>query len=332
MMESACRHVVAFDRFSGFESQDLEKFVNSVVAAHGDDAETLALCIDGAAQIVRSRSRTRVAHGVRETIQAFQPDVVVYVPSPGSVRSTFLRGHALRRAAPDAAHVMVSLFSFPETRLPRAVLRMLYPGPILVPSYKSLLSLSRMSLDGDVLTPGVDLATYRPPKANEKAAVRDRLGFKRDDFVFVIGPQTPASGEALMAFERAGNVGVVAALEGEPDADSQRVRRVQQTDSPPEFYWLADCFVFSETDLTRSTEMPMSVMESLACGVPVLTTPIGGLRDFFVEGDDLYYWETTDQLIGAARRLRENYPSRVRAMQEFTWQKVVEQISNDVLL
>jgi glycosyltransferase involved in cell wall biosynthesis len=227
---------------------------------------------------------------------------------------------------------MVSLLPFRRNKMPTVLLRALYSGRILVPSYRSLLSLTRMSLDGDVLTPAVDRAVYRPAQRGEKDAVRKEYGFEPDDFVFLLGPQTPASGEALIAFEQAGDVGVVAALEGDSESGARAVRGVRHSENPAALYWLADCFVFAETDANRSAEVPMCVVEALACGVPVLTRPIGGLHDFFAEGDDFYYWNTTDELISGARRLRENYPAQVRVMDEFSWGRVVSRIRSDVLL
>ena len=204
----------------------------------------------------------------------------------------------------------------------------MYPGLILVSSYKSLLSLSRLSLDGEVVPFGVDPACYRPPIDDERAEVRKRHGIDKDTFVFLVGSKNRADARDIIA-ALGDDVKIVDTChQRSVDSSSGRKpqRQTSQTEDPRECYTLADCFVFADRDVNPSVEIPMGVVEALACGVPVLTTPFGGLRDFFLEGPDLYYWRSVEQLADAARRLRDDYPAHVRSVDEFSWQNVVRQI------
>jgi glycosyltransferase involved in cell wall biosynthesis len=45
--------------------------------------------------------------------------------------------------------------------------------------------------------------------------------------------------------------------------------------------------------------MPISVLEAMAVGLPVITRPVGGLRDFFVDGTMGYLTESTDPAVFA---------------------------------
>jgi hypothetical protein len=222
---------------------------------------------------------------------------------------------------------MFPLVPLMDARQPAALLRKLYPGLILVPSYKSLLSLSRLSLDGEVVTFGVDPTCYRPATGDERAEVRKRHGIDKDTFVFLLGSKSRAEArEAVAALGDDVKI-VYAPHQRSGDSSSGRKRRrAHRTEDPRECYTLADCFVFADEDVNQSAEIPMGVVEALACGVPVLTIPFGGLRDFFLEGSDLQYWDSVEQLTDAARHLREDYPIHVRSVDEFSWQNVVRQI------
>ncbi len=330
MRKKSSHHTaVVFDRYTGPASEDIAKFVKAIVAALKEDGDVLSLCLDGAAPggDGRSHSGRSIARGVRATVSAFQPDLVIYVPSPRPMLSTFYRGFTLRRAAPDANHVMFPLVPLMETRHPAALLRRLYPGLILVSSYRSLLSLSRLSLDGEVVPFGVDPTCYRPATDDERSEVRKRHGIDENTFVFLLGSKSHADAREVIAALGDDIKIVDGPHQRSVDSPSgRRRRRTSKTEDPREWYTLADCFVFADKDVNQSIEIPMGVVEALACGVPVLTTPFGGLRDFFLEGVDLYYWDSVEQLADTARRLREGYPAHVRSVDEFSWQNVVRQI------
>jgi glycosyltransferase involved in cell wall biosynthesis len=220
----------------------------------------------------------------------------------------------------------------PRSRFVSALLQRLYPDPILVPSYRSLLRLSRLSLHGDVLPLGVDVATFRPPSRDERDALRRHHGIDPSAFVFFLG--SPLDGEGLDAARSLAEIEdaqIVASSQTTDDSltaeiASLGIRRLPAAADGPEIYRLADCFVFSARDETDAVEFPPSVVASLSCGVPVLSTPFGGLRDFLPEGDDLRYWTSTDQLIQLAQGILNTPPARVRSVGEFSWDEIAARI------
>lgn len=70
------------------------------------------------------------------------------------------------------------------------------------------------------------------------------------------------------------------------------------------WYQAADVYLFPVTDLQGSIEIPLTVLEAMACGTPVASTPFGGLPSFFASTESLRFVpaallaETAKQLIG----------------------------------
>jgi len=111
---------------------------------------------------VRS-SRTFLGSALRRELRSFKPDITLYVPSPSSTVSSFMRSFALRRHVPDAALGMVALIPRRHARRLRPVLAGTAPDVVFVPSNRSLLHLSELSINGSLLPVGVDLSVFRPP-------------------------------------------------------------------------------------------------------------------------------------------------------------------------
>jgi hypothetical protein len=326
-MTSPNRVAVVFDRFAGRSADDCAKFTDSVARALESNSEVLRLCCDGDAT-ARPRWPIRgLRQRVRTAIREFRPHSVIYIPGAKSPLSVFSRGFALRRSTPRANHVTVVLVPFPKPTSPGSLLRLLYPELILVPSYRSLLTLSRLSLKGDVCPLGVDPAAFTPADPAEKAALRKQYGIDKNAFVFLIGstPADPADLDTVISLARQDEVQIVANSRSDVGGGIRVIRQVQDA---RQLFGLADCYVFTETDDGGSVEFPMGVIEALSCGLPVITTPFGGLRDFCPEGEDLHYWSTPEELGRAAQYVREITRIRVRGVEEFSWNNIVQRITN----
>jgi len=311
------------------------QFASSVGRALAKHHDVRLIAVDGngtagAEEIIRRvpRSRLFLSPALRREIATFSPDAVLYVPSPSSTMASFVRAFSLRRHAPHAAHGMIALTPRRHRALVRPLLRGLAPDVLFVLSYRSLLDTHPLGLAACLVPVGFDPAVYRPPRGGERDALRASLGIERGSYVCLHVGQVRARRNLERLMDVAGRPGAsVVVVAGERPADGQLLSRLEKAGvrvvrgavPVEEYHRVADCYVYPVDDHGDEIDLPLGVFEALASGVPVVSTPYGGLRDFLPPGDDLRYVENGDEVLAAVTMLREHAAPVVRAMDDFSW-------------
>jgi len=135
-----------------------------------------------------------------------------------------------------------------------------------------------------VVESGVDLDRFRPP--SDRAGLRARLGVGDDEFValfvgrFDVTKGADLLGEVVEATPEVTWLLVLGSGGGEcPLAARPNVRIVNEVDAAdmPDVYGAADVLFFP----SRYEGFGLVVVEAMACGVPVLSAPVGVARSLF---------------------------------------------------
>jgi glycosyltransferase involved in cell wall biosynthesis len=144
---------------------------------------------------------------------------------------------------------------------------------------------------------GVDTAVFRPATPDERARIRQHLGLGSRPVAVYTGRLVSYKGlpSLLRAWRSVADAVLVLVGEGGADLHSceselrafvgehglrERVQFAGPTERVEEWLRAADLFVFP----TENEAFGLSLAEAMACGLPSVTTQVGGLRDFVVDG------------------------------------------------
>ncbi|MBI4355784.1 MAG: glycosyltransferase family 4 protein [Candidatus Omnitrophica bacterium] len=200
----------------------------------------------------------------------------------------------------------------------------------------------------DAIPGGVNIQQFTPPA--DRAALRRRLGLPQDDLIAVtvrrLVPRTgvPALIEAMAVLRDAGRAMRLIVVGDGPQASTireliqryrlnDRVRLVGpcSNEALVDYYGAADCSVMPTAALEG---FGLSIVESLACGTPVLATPVGAMPDLLrplepelifpssepaAMADQLARWCSAPGRLTALRSRCRDY-----AVRGFTWQHAAE--------
>ncbi|MBC7237406.1 MAG: glycosyltransferase family 4 protein [Chloroflexi bacterium] len=273
---------------------------------------------------------------VATALRRFRPELILYVPTACATLFSFWRSRLLKRYGRGAPVVMIALQTRRYGLVARALMPWLRPECVLAQSQATGGPLAAMGCRVFILPPAVDVERFRPAEPDRRVALRRRYGL--DPNVYL--------GLHVGHLNRGRNIQALAELQGRegmqilvvgssstPD-DHELVAELEQAGVRvisgyvphiEELYALADCYLFPVCAENRAIDVPLSVLEAMACDLPVVTTRYGGLEAYFAETEGFRYVDDTSRLAAAVRAIR--YVARPGTRQQilpYTWPQVVE--------
>jgi glycosyltransferase involved in cell wall biosynthesis len=308
-----------------------------MIATHGSAAGVRVIPIsDRESVLVR-----KLMLGVRlmKDVRTSGATTVVYLPTGSASLGGLFRSGVLRNWA--RVHV-VMIATGPSLRglLREVMARALGPDLVLTPSASMLHDLNRLRLPAAFIPMGVDANRFLPVDGETKQRLRRKFGLPEGErIVLHVGHLRALRNFAwfLRAHQAVGATAVVVA--GTAYGADSRVSR-QLTDAGvrvidtylpniQEVYQLADVYVFPVTDMRAAIGVPLSVLEAMACNLPVVTTRFDGLPKMFAEGDGLFYAGDGGSFVTALQEASTIPPDAVGTREKvlpYSWVNVVGMI------
>jgi len=295
--------------------------------------------IDGVIGI--ATNRLFLTRSLYEPLRRFRPDVVIYIPTASATPASFFRTAALTTYAMGAPIILVVTQGRVHNPLSQLVMRLLAPRVAVAFSEKTAHQLRHLGIAVTIAPIGVDTQRFTPATPEERLALRQihhvpgnatvllHVGhinanrnipelsslIENGRCLLVVGStSTPEDRAVAYALRSAGAV-----LLREYRADIASL------------YRLADCYVFPVTAPTGAIDLPLSVLEAMACNLRVVTTRFGGLPTFFTEGEGLVFVNPGESLRCAVDRVLTHGIVRTRdQVMHLSWDAVARHILSTI--
>jgi len=283
-------------------------------------------------------NKTFLSYCLFTEIRNFDPEIVLYIPSPSATLFSFMRTKVLKLYTSKARVVMISLQPVEYSLISQKFILLLAPDLVLVQSLSVLKQLSKLGCRVKLIPSGVDLEKFHPADRKKKIELKEKYEIELSKFLILhVGHMNRNRNvQILKELQRDNNqVVVVASTSTEQDKDLVEELRItgikviiDYLENIAEIYQLSDCYVFPVTSETASIEVPLSVLEAMACNLPVITTRYAGLSTMFnSEGDGLFFVDKLKDLSNKVEKVKRSCHSETRRRTEpYSWGEVAQRI------
>lgn len=271
-------------------------------------------------------------------IRRFRPDVLLYVAWTSASLGSVARAWFLRQAC-RVPVALVATQPMPYGPLERFLVSVLRPSMTFVQGPDNDDRLRRLGHRVAFLPSGVDLSAFGPIAAETRLRARRALGLPEDSWVIShVGHlnRRRIDEDLFRSLQALPGVQVVVVGSIDQPQDNALVDALEAAgvvvirrylERVAEVYEASDAYLFPVRSTVNAIGVPLSVLEAMACNLPVITTPFEGLVQMFPEAKDgLHYARDGREIIATINELTNGASDTVATRQlvdAFSWTTVV---------
>lgn len=287
------------------------------------------------------QSKSFISLKLFKDIRSFHPRLIIYSPFSSGTMYSFLRLFALNLASKSSKTIIINLQRRSHNWIFKKIIKLIRPYRVAVFSAKDHDYFTSMGLDTVFCRTGVDMDQFVPVSIERKGQLRRKYGFIESDKVILhIGHINPTRNIDILKFLLKDGSKVVIVGSTSTSQDKELKDDLENVgikifadyiEHIEELYQLSDVYVFPVKNDHSAIEFPLSVLEAMACNLPVVTTSYGSLPDFFIQSKCFTFFNNWEELVSQVRSaFRTECNNRNILAEKFSWETVFEDFFTNI--
>ncbi len=266
---------------------------------------------------------------------ASRADRVVYIPEGAMTFSGIVKSWILRKFL-GARLSVIGVQRRSLTGWQRKIVRRLTIGPVFTLSTGMADDLRLLGIRAQVINAGIDQDKFAPHSGNDLDSLRSKYGIDgKGPLLLHVGhiKESRNIRWLLDIGHELSNLSIVLVGSTATEHDGKLLSELRQAgiivlnDFVPdirELYQLATWYIFPVLEEQGAMEIPLSVLEAMAVGLPVITTRFGRLPELFQEDSAFRYVANSHDVIDLLRNgIGDGRVNRAK-VRSFTWQATAD--------
>lgn len=276
---------------------------------------------------------------LKKLIKKLNASHVIYIPAASLTFNSFVRAKILKlySCCPVA---MIGLQPRNYALIAKKIIRLIKPDIIFTQSPISTKCYSEFGMISRLLNPAIDTEKFMPVSKDKQLDIRKKHMVSEDIFLVLHCGHIRRSRNLniLKNLTKIPKVQVIIIASTSTKKDKNLLNELEQAgfivyqeyiENIAEIYQMADCYVFPVNDHSGAIEMPLSVLEAMACDLPVLCTRFSAVYKVFAHCNGVYFYDNEDEMIRQFSEIRHRRHFSTRDMvKDFTWQSVAQELVN----
>jgi len=279
-------------------------------------------------------------------IRSFHPEIIHYLHGP-TIRSLIILRVAKRFSGNGTKTIVTATRPY-FSRYSKWAVSLLKPDLVLTQSVRFEYFFKKRGCLVQFFPNGVDCQEFCPVSDSEKIKIRQKLSLSLEkEIVLHVGHfKTNRNLEIFKEIQKIENIQVVIVGGVTEPADEILKKDLQRAgikcfhkfyEDISQFYKMSDLYVFPLKDTgdklpdfynqVGAIDMPLSVLEAMACNLTVISTEFGALPRILETGDGFTFCRTNEDILNAVKMAFTGVTANTRQkVLPYQWGRVIEQL------